>query len=95
MVAVTVYDVEGDTAVAVPLISPVEVSNDRPAGSVGVIDQEVTSPPLAVGVTVVMALFIVKVKELGLYDTEDGGATVTRSVKVVVAPPPELVAVTV
>lgn len=95
MVAVTVYDVEGDTAVGVPLISPVEGSNDRPAGSVGVIDQEVTSPPLAVGVTVVMALFIVKVKELGLYDTEDGGATVTRSVKVVVAPPPELVAVTV
>ncbi len=95
MVAVTVYDVEGDTAVGVPLILPVEGSNDRPAGSVGVIDQEVTSPPLAVGVTVVMALFIVKVKELGLYDTEDGGATVTRSVKVVVAPPPELVAVTV
>ena len=89
------YDVEGDTAVGVPLILPVEGSNDRPAGSVGVIDQEVTSPPLAVGVTVVMALFIVKVKELGLYDTEDGGATVTRSVKVVVAPPPELVAVTV
>jgi|TARA_A200000159_G_scaffold71706_1_gene66567 hypothetical protein len=95
LVAVTVYDVEGDTAVGVPLILPVEGSNDRPAGSVGVIDQEVTSPPLAVGVTVVMALFIVKVKELGLYDTEDGGATVTRSVKVVVAPPPELVAVTV
>ena len=95
MVAVTVYDVEGDTAVGVPLILPVEGSSDRPAGSVGVIDQEVTSPPLAVGVTVVMALFIVKVKELGLYDTEDGGATVTRSVKVVVAPPPELVAVTV
>ena len=94
-VAVTVYDVEDDTAVGVPLIAPVERSNERPAGSVGVIDQEVTSPPFAVGVTAVMALFIVNVNELGLYDTEDGGATVTRSVRVVVAPPPELVAVTV
>jgi hypothetical protein len=42
-----------------------------------------------------MALLIVKVKELGLYETEVGGATFTRSVRVVVAPPPELVAVTV
>jgi hypothetical protein len=94
-VAVMVYDVEGDTVVGVPLIAPVEVSNERPAGSVGVIDQEVISPPFAVGVTAVMALLIVKVKELGLYETEDGGATFTRSVRVVVAPPPELVAVTV
>lgn len=94
-VAVTVYNVEGDTAVGVPPISPVEVSNERPAGSVGEIVQEATSPPLAVGVTAVMALLIVKVEELGLYETEDGGATFTRSVRVVVAPPPELVAVTV
>lgn len=94
-VAVTVYNVEGDTAVGVPPISPVEVSNERPAGSVGEIVQEATSPPLAVGVTAVMALLIVKVNELGLYEIEDGGATFTRSVRVVVAPPPELVAVTV
>ena len=38
--AVTVYDVEDDTAVGVPPIAPVEVSKDRPAGSDGEIDQE-------------------------------------------------------
>jgi hypothetical protein len=47
-------------------MAPVEVSKDKPAGSVGVIDQEVTVPPLEVGVTVVIATPFVKTEELGL-----------------------------
>jgi hypothetical protein len=42
-----------------------------------------------------MALLIVKVKELGLYDTEDGAASLTTMVTVDEALPPELVAITV
>jgi hypothetical protein len=74
---------------------PVDVSKERPDESAGYIDQEVTVPPLEVGVTDVMALLIVKVKELGLYDTEDGAASLTTMVTVDEALPPELVAITV
>jgi len=42
------------------------VSKVRPAGSDGEIDQEVGVPPLAVGVTVVIATPFVKTEELGL-----------------------------
>ena len=61
LVAETVYKVVEETAVGVPLIAPVEESIFRPAGSDGEIVQEVTAPPLAVGVTVVMATSFVKV----------------------------------
>lgn len=74
---------------------PDDESKERPDESVGDIVQEVTVPPLAVGVTDVMALLIVKVKELGLYDTEDGAASLTTMVTVDEALPPELVAITV
>ena len=84
-----------DTAVGVPLMVPDDESKEGPDGSVGDIVQEVTVPPLAVGVTEVMALLIVKVKELGLYDTEDGAASLTTMVTVDEALPPELVAITV
>lgn len=84
-----------DTAVGVPLMVPDDESKERPDESVGDIVQEVTVPPLAVGVTEVMALLIVKVKELGLYDTEDGAASLTTMVTVDEALPPELVAITV
>ena len=47
-------------------MAPVEVSKERPAGSVGEIDHEVTVPPLAVGVTVVMAESLVKERVLGV-----------------------------
>jgi hypothetical protein len=87
--------VDEDTAVGVPLMVPVDVSKERPDESVGDIVQEVTVPPLAVGVTDVMALLIVKVNELGLYDTEDGAASLTTMVTVDEALPPELVAITV
>ena len=43
-----------------------EVSNDRPAGRDGETDQDVTGPPLEDGVTAVIAVPFVKVKELGL-----------------------------
>ena len=52
--------------VGVPLMAPVEVSKERPAGSVAEIDHEVTVPPLAVGVTVVMAESLVKERVLGV-----------------------------
>ena len=83
-----------DTAVGVPLMVPDDESKERPDESVGDIVQEVTVPPLAVGVTDVMALLIVKVKELGLYDTEDGAASLTTMVTVDEALPPDLVAIT-
>ena len=53
-------------AVGVPEMAPVEVSNERPAGREGETDQEVTGPPLVVGVTAVMAVPLVKVKSFGL-----------------------------
>ena len=54
------------TAVGVPLISPVDVSRDNPAGRDGETDQEVTVPPLEDGVTAVIAVPFVSVNELGL-----------------------------
>ena len=49
-VAVTVYVAELDITVGVPLITPVTVSNWSPDGRDGVIAQDVTVPPLLVGV---------------------------------------------
>ena len=53
-------------AVGVPLMAPVEEEKERPVGSVPEIDQEVTVPPLEVGVTVVMAESLVKERVLGV-----------------------------
>ena len=47
-------------------MAPVEVEKERPDGRVAEIDQEETAPPLDVGVTVVMAVFLVNVSVLGL-----------------------------
>ena len=58
--------VEVEVTVGVPLIAPVEVSKDRPAGKDGEIDQETTAPPLEVGVTAVMAESFASVKEFGV-----------------------------
>ena len=54
------------TAVGVPLIAPVEDSNDNPAGSDGETDHEVIGPPLTVGVAVVIVVPFVNVNEVGL-----------------------------
>ena len=64
LLAVTVYCVWDETAVGVPEMAPVELENRRPAGSVGEIDQETTVPPPALGVTVVMAVPLVRVNGL-------------------------------
>lgn len=66
LVAVTVYVADAVIWVGVPEIEPVEVEKVRPVGSVGVIDHDVTVPPLEVGVAVVIAESLVSVKELGL-----------------------------
>ena len=83
------------TAVGVPLMAPVEVSRERPAGSEGETDQAVTGPPLAVGVTVVIAVPLVKVNDVGLYVIDDGATSLTSMVRVAVSLPPVLLAVTV
>ena len=64
--AVTVYEADEVTAVGVPLIAPVDESNDKPAGSDGETDQDVMVPPLADGVVVVIAVPFVRVKLFGL-----------------------------
>ena len=54
------------TAVGVPLIAPVDESNDKPTGREGETDQDVMVPPLTVGVVVVIAVPFVNVNEFGL-----------------------------
>ena len=66
LLAVTVNDVDEVIEVGVPLMAPVEVENERPAGSEGVIDHEVTAPPLEVGVTADIVTSFVSERELGL-----------------------------
>ena len=65
LVAVTVYVVEVLSSVGVPEMVPSVVLNARPPGKVGDMDHVTTSPPLTVGVTDVMAVPLVRVKELG------------------------------
>ena len=50
----------------VPLIAPDELDKERPAGRDGETDQEMTVPPVEVGVTGVIAVPFVSVSELGL-----------------------------
>ena len=47
-------------------MAPVDESKDKPAGRDGETDHEVIVPPFTVGVTVVMAVPLVSVNELGL-----------------------------
>ena len=66
LLAVIVYVADEDAAVGVPEIAPVVVDNARPAGSDGETDQDAIVPPLADGVTLVIAVPFVKVNELGV-----------------------------
>ena len=50
--------------VGVPEIAPVDVSSDRPTGSAGETDHDVTVPPVDVGVIAVIVTFFVKVRLL-------------------------------
>ena len=52
------------TDVGVPLMAPVEVSRERPAGSDGETEYEMTVPPVEVTVSVVMAVPLVNVSEV-------------------------------
>ena len=82
------------TAVGVPLIAPVDVSSDSPAGSDGETEYETTVPPVDVTEVVVMAVPLVKVKEFVLY-VIDGATSLTVIVTLAVSVPPVLVAVMV
>ena len=95
LVAVMVYVAEEVMADGVPLISPFEVSIDSPAGNEGETDQEVTVPPLEVGVTVVIAVPLVRLNVFGLYVRDDGATSLTTISTSAVVLPPVLVAVTV
>ena len=95
LVAVIVYVAEDVTAVGVPLIAPVEESNESPAGSDGEMDQEVIVPPFTVGVTVVICVPLVKVNEFGLKVRSEGITSLTTIVILAVSVPPVLVAVIV
>ena len=71
------------------------MSKDSPAGRDGDTDQEVTVPPLDVGVKDVIVAFLVKLTEVTPYDTDVGGASLTIMLIVVEVLPPVFVAVTV
>ena len=64
LVAVMVYEALEVTAVGVPLMAPVEVSSDKPAGSDGETEYDTTLPPVEVTVSVVMAVPLVNVREV-------------------------------
>jgi len=83
------------TTVGVPEMAPVEFENDSPAGSVPVSDHDTTAPPLEDGVAVVIAVFFVNVRKLGLYDTDVGAISLATIVTVAVPLPPAFVAVIV
>jgi len=76
-------------------MAPVEASRERPAGSEGETDQPVMAPPVAEGVTVVMAVPLVRVNEFGLYVNDEGMTSLTTMVTSAVVLPPVLPAVTV
>lgn len=55
---------EDVTAVGVPEMAPVVLEIVRPVGSPGETDHETTAPPVDVGLSVVMAVPLVNVREL-------------------------------
>ena len=64
LLAVIVQEAEEVTAVGVPLMAPVEVSSDKPAGSDGETEYDTTLPPVEVTFSVVMAVPLVNVSEV-------------------------------
>ena len=89
------YEVADCTIVGVPEISPVDVEKVRPAGSAGVIAQEVTVPPFADGDAGFIADPFSRVNGLPEYETEYGERSLTWMVTVAVPLPPAFVAVIV
>ena len=78
-----------------PLITPVEESMLKPAGSAGEISQRVIVPPSELGEAGLIPVPLVSTSELGLYSTSDGITSLTSRVIVVLSAPPVLVAVIV
>jgi len=66
LVAVIVYDAEEVIAVGVPVMSPVDVSSDKPAGRDGDTEYVTTVPPVDVTAAADIAVPLVKVSEFGL-----------------------------
>ena len=66
LVAVIVYDAEEVIAVGVPVMSPVDVSSDKPVGRDGDTEYVTTVPPVDVTAAVDIAVPLVKVSEFGL-----------------------------
>ena len=66
MVARIVYAALEEITVGVPEMAPVDVSRDKPAGSVGETDHDTTVPPVEVGVTAVIAESFASVNEFGV-----------------------------
>ena len=95
LLAVTVYVALDEVVLGVPEMAPVEASMERPVGSAGETLHEVAAPPLEVGVTVVMAVFLTRESELGLYVMDDGAMSLTVMLTVAVVLPPVLLAVMV
>lgn len=77
-----------------PETAPVVESIDSPDGRDGETVQPVAAPPLTVGVAVVMAMSLVNVNEVVVYEII-GEASLTTIVMVAVSVPPVLVAVMV
>ena len=95
LLAVTVYVALEEVVVGVPEMAPVEESIERPDGRDGETLQDVTAPPLEVGVTVVMAVFLTRESELGLYVMDEGAMSLTTMVTDAFVLPPVLLAVMV
>ena len=76
-------------------MAPSDEASERPDGRDGETDHDVTVPPVVVGVTVVMAVPLVKLNEFGLYVKEEGAMSLTTMVTSSVVLPPVLVAVIV
>ena len=83
-----------DTAVGVPVITPVVGLNAKPAGRFGETDQVSTAPPLFVGASGAIVVPFVSVIGEPLYDI-DGTTSFTVISMVIVSLPPVFVAVTV
>ena len=97
LVAVIVKLVVVINSVGVPLMTPVAVSNARPAGRLGLMDQVTNSPdPVKVGEIgrSLLAVLLVNVKSLGTYSKVGTWSTIVM-LMYAVADPPELVPVMV
>ena len=96
LVAVIVKLVVVINSVGVPLMAPVAVSNARPAGRLGLMDQVTNSPgPVKVGeIGRPLAVLLVNVKSLGTYSNVGTWSTIVM-LMYAVADPPELVPVMV